>query len=134
MRFALRSLLLVLALVLGACSVAAYDRAPARPADPHVRAEVAAQVGLARAHELLADETVGLVVLDEIFGAVTANLIGEADVVALLDERGPETHVVMTGRAAPPAVIELADLAAEVRLVKHPCERGTLAQRDSSSS
>ncbi len=90
--------------------------------------QAAAQAGLARAHEILADETVDLVVLDEIFGAVTARLIGEADVLGLLDERRPDTHVVMTGRAASAAVIERADLVSEVRLVKHPYERGIAAQ------
>jgi cob(I)alamin adenosyltransferase len=90
--------------------------------------EAAARAGLARAREVVADETVDLVVLDEIFGAVTARLIDEADVLGLLDHRLPATHLLMTGRAAQAAVVERADLVSEVRLVKHPFERGIAAQ------
>ena len=90
--------------------------------------EAAARAGLAHARDLVADETVDLVVLDEIFGAVTARLIDEADVLGLLDRRLPATHLVMTGRAAPAPVVERADLVGEVRLVKHPFERGIAAQ------
>lgn len=48
---------------------------------------------------------------------------GWLDVPAVLDtiQRRPVgTHVVITGRGAPPELIEMADLVTEMRLVKHP--------------
>ncbi|MBA3876172.1 MAG: cob(I)yrinic acid a,c-diamide adenosyltransferase [Anaerolinea sp.] len=101
-------------------------RDPRIPMSEH---EAAAQAGLVRARELVSGGAADLVVLDEIFGAVTAGLIGEADVLALLEARRPETHLVLTGRAAPEAVVARADLVSEVRLVKHPYVRGVRAQR-----
>ena len=37
-------------------------------------------------------------------------------------------HVVITGRNAPEALIEYADLVTEMRLVKHPYTKGIKAQ------
>jgi cob(I)alamin adenosyltransferase len=101
-------------------------RDPRIPMADHAAAAVA---GLARARELVMGGAFDLVVLDEIFAAVTAGLIGEADVLALLDERRPDTHLVLTGRAAPAAVVARADLVSEIRLVKHPYAAGVRAQR-----
>ncbi len=101
-------------------------RDPRIPMSDHA---AAAQAGLARARELVSGGAVDLVVLDEIFGAVTAGLIGETDVLALLDARRPETHLVLTGRGAPTAVVARADLVSEVRLIKHPYALGVRAQR-----
>ena len=44
-------------------------------------------------------------------------------------ERWPKTNVVITGRNAPPALIEYADLVTEMRNIKHPFEtQGIRAQ------
>ena len=51
------------------------------------------------------------------------------DVLAGVDERPELTHVVLTGRGAPQALIERADLVTEMSLVKHPFrEQGVKAQ------
>jgi cob(I)alamin adenosyltransferase len=41
-------------------------------------------------------------------------------VLAGINRRPPLTHVVLTGRNAPDALIERADLVTEMTLVKHP--------------
>lgn len=69
-----------------------------------------------------------LVILDEINNAVKGNLIPVEGVLDLLDARPPELHLLLTGRAAHPAVIERADLVTEMREVKHPYHQGILAQ------
>ncbi len=100
--------------------------------DPRISMQAhreAARVGLGRAHELVGSGEFGLVVLDEVFGALAAGLLGEADIHALLDARHPDVHVLLTGRHAPEGVVERADLVSEVRLVKHPYLRGVKAQR-----
>jgi len=100
-------------------------RDPRIPMSDHAEA---ARHGLARAYEHVGSGDRDLVVLDEIFGAVSAGLIEESDIHGLLDARHPAVHVVLTGRAAPASVIERADLVSEVRLLKHPYERGVRAQ------
>ena len=52
-----------------------------------------------------------------------------AKVVETLRERPKMVHVILTGRNAHPALIEIADTVTEMRQVKHAYEQGILAQR-----
>lgn len=88
----------------------------------------AAAETLAFARETIAGGGYDLVILDEINNAVKGNLIPVEGVLDLLDARPPELHLLLTGRAAHPAVIERADLVTEMREVKHPYQQGILAQ------
>ena len=51
------------------------------------------------------------------------------DVKALLEKRPAYLHVVLTGRDAREEIVELADLVTEMRLVKHPYQKGIRAQK-----
>jgi len=51
------------------------------------------------------------------------------EVVDVLRTRPGFQHVVVTGRAAPQELIDIADLVTEMRKVKHPYDRGIKAQR-----
>ena len=42
--------------------------------------------------------------------------------------RPPNLHLVITGRSAPKALIALADLVTEMKVIKHPYEQGIVAQ------
>ena len=68
-----------------------------------------------------------LLVLDEITYAVKYGWVDEADVVAAVRDRAPKTSVVMTGRDAPPGLVEVADTVTEMRKVKHAYDRGIKA-------
>jgi cob(I)alamin adenosyltransferase len=48
---------------------------------------------------------------------------------ALIDEKPPDLHLVMTGRNAHPRLIERADLVTEMKAIKHPYEKGIMAQK-----
>ena len=69
-----------------------------------------------------------VVVLDEITYAFHYGFIPLDDVLAALRSRPPHVHVVVTGRNAPEALVEAADLVTEMKPVKHPYERGIPAQ------
>lgn len=69
-----------------------------------------------------------LVVLDELTYAVNYGWLPVERVLAALKARKPEMHVVITGRDAPPQIIELADLVSEVQEIKHPMKKGVRAQ------
>ena len=47
----------------------------------------------------------------------------------LAAEKPPMTHVVLTGRNAPEALIAAADLVTEMTLLKHPFRQGVKAQQ-----
>ncbi len=70
-----------------------------------------------------------LVILDEINLALTFNLLPAEEVFQVLRERPPWVEVVLTGRQAPPELVELADLVTEMRPLKHYYEAGVKARR-----
>lgn len=74
-------------------------------------------------------ETYDLVILDEINYVISYGMLDVDKVVAGLRERPERVHVICTGRNAHPKLTELADLATEMREVKHPYTKGILAQR-----
>ncbi len=78
--------------------------------------------------ELLADPTLGLLVLDELNVALRYDYLSVEEVVATLKARRADLHVVVTGRNAKPALIEAADLVTEMTLVKHHFAAGVRAQ------
>jgi len=47
----------------------------------------------------------------------------------VLRRRAPLQHVILTGRDAPPALIDFADLVTEMREIKHPYHDGVKAQK-----
>ena len=79
-------------------------------------------------HEILS-EKYDLVVLDEIFIAVNQGLITVKQVLDLLDSKPASVELVLTGRKAPPEIIQRADLVTEMLMIKHPFTEGTDARR-----
>ncbi|NJM95677.1 MAG: cob(I)yrinic acid a,c-diamide adenosyltransferase [Acaryochloridaceae cyanobacterium CSU_5_19] len=70
-----------------------------------------------------------LVLLDEINIALKHGYLELDAVLEGLASKPPDTHVILTGRGAPPGLIEQADLVTEMTLIKHPFqEQGVKAQ------
>ena len=70
-----------------------------------------------------------LVLLDEVNIALKQGYLRVEDVLVGLEQKPPNSHIILTGRSAPPALIERADLVTEMTLVKHPFrEQGVKAQ------
>jgi cob(I)alamin adenosyltransferase len=70
-----------------------------------------------------------LVLLDEINIAIKLGYLRVDEVIAGLAQKPAENHVILTGRGAPTALIERADLVTEMNLVKHPFrDQGVRAQ------
>jgi len=88
----------------------------------------AAQRAWAKAQELMADPSFGLVVLDELNVALRYDYLPLPAVIATLRARRPGLHVVVTGRNAKADLIEAADLVTEMTLVKHHFAAGVKAQ------
>jgi len=88
----------------------------------------AAERAWAKAQELMADPTIRLLILDELNISLRYDHLDVAKVVAELQARRPDLHVVVTGRNAKPELIEAADLVTERTLVKHHSAAGFKAQ------
>lgn len=80
------------------------------------------------ARAMLADPGLAMVVLDELNVALRYGYLPLETVLAGLAARPPLMHVVVTGRNAPPELVEAADLVTEMTLVKHPFRAGIKAQ------
>jgi len=88
---------------------------------------------LARAQWVVCREAIlagnhDIVILDEFTYPMTYGWVPVEEAVRTLRERPPMTHVIITGRNAPQALINFADLVTEMREVKHPYKRGIKAQ------
>lgn len=80
------------------------------------------------ARELMADRTVAMVILDELNVALRYGYVPLPEVLDALAAKRRDLHIVVTGRHAPPQLIERADLVTEMTLVKHPFREGVAAQ------
>lgn len=81
------------------------------------------------AREKISSGNYDLIVLDEFTYALAYNWLDTGDVLAWLRAHKPnDLHLVITGRDAPPALIEQADLVTEMNLIKHPYDQGIQAQ------
>ena len=78
-----------------------------------------ARKGLARATDVLAQGDFDLIVLDEINVALDFGLVSWEEVEAALAARRPEVDVLLTGRWAPPQLVQMADQVSEVLDIKH---------------
>jgi cob(I)alamin adenosyltransferase len=70
-----------------------------------------------------------LVILDELTYLMTFGFIRQAEVVEALSARRDDLHVVVTGRNAPQALIDAADLVTDMIEMKHPYKKGIKAQK-----
>src|SRR5260370_29982720 len=73
---------------------------------------------------MIADPSYSLVLLDELNIVLRYGYLPIEDVVAALKAKPRDLHIVVTGRNAPAALIEAADLVTEIPLAKHPFRAG----------
>ena len=79
--------------------------------------------------QLLTDACFQLVVLDELNIVLKYCYIPLGEVLEALRARPASQHVVVTGRAAPPELIEIADTVTEMNVIKHAFAAGIRAQK-----
>ncbi|PWB72046.1 cob(I)yrinic acid a,c-diamide adenosyltransferase [candidate division GN15 bacterium] len=89
----------------------------------------AAQAGVKLALEKISSAKYPLVILDELNVAYTLGLVTQDEFEQVLAARIETQHLVVTGRGAPEWLIERADLVTEMREIKHPYQKGILAQK-----
>jgi cob(I)alamin adenosyltransferase len=77
---------------------------------------------------LIADPDTAMVIADELNIVLRYGYLPVDEVVTVIAERAPMKHVVVTGRNAPQALIDAADLVTEMVQVKHPFRGGIKAQ------
>ncbi len=89
----------------------------------------AAEEAVSFAKEKILSGKYDIVILDEINVALNLGLIKVEQVMDLIDVKPELLDLVLTGRNAHPEIIERADLVTEMREIKHPYQKGIMAQK-----
>ncbi|MBF0293461.1 MAG: cob(I)yrinic acid a,c-diamide adenosyltransferase, partial [Nitrospinae bacterium] len=84
----------------------------------------AALAGLRLAQDILEHGDCKVVVLDEILYALGKNLVTLDEIKTLISKKPPHTHLILTGRGAPPELVEMADMVTTMEATKHPYQAG----------
>lgn len=77
---------------------------------------------------MVADPAYDMVLADELNIVLRYDYLPLDEVLEVLTARGEMKHVLVTGRNAPEALMDAADLVTEMTLVKHPFRSGVKAQ------
>lgn len=85
--------------------------------------------GLLMLKELITNEEFDLLILDEILISVRDHYIGEELLIDFVRNKPQFLELVMTGRGATPALIDLADYVSYVEKVKHPFDRSIQSRK-----
>lgn len=89
-----------------------------------------ALAGWRQAQEMIASGAYDLLVLDELTYLFMFGWLAVEEALSWLRaHKPPALHLLITGRDAPLALLEAADLVTEMRAIKHPYDRGIAAQR-----
>ncbi len=89
----------------------------------------AAHKALAKAEELIGSGKYDLAILDEGMNAVRLGLITPKELIDSLEKRPKHVEIVLTGRGLPPELEDYADLVTEMKLIKHPMDKGIDARK-----
>jgi cob(I)alamin adenosyltransferase len=74
-------------------------------------------------------ESIDVLVLDEVLGAIESGLMDEGELVDFLRHKPLDLEVVLTGRQASEEIFALADYISRIECVRHPYQHGILARR-----
>ncbi|MBI4785834.1 MAG: cob(I)yrinic acid a,c-diamide adenosyltransferase [Chloroflexi bacterium] len=89
----------------------------------------AALAALQFARDKMLSGAYDLLILDEVNNSISTDLLPLDAVLDFLDAKPPDFNVVLTGRGAPPELVERADIVTEMREIKHPYQKGIFAQK-----
>lgn len=91
--------------------------------------EAAAREGLEYSLQQTASGSWDVVILDEVLSALDSMLLAVDDIKELIRAKPPEVHLLMTGHNEYPELTEMADLVTIMKKIKHPYDKGVLAQK-----
>ena len=87
-----------------------------------------AQNGLVKARQAMLEGGYNIVVLDEVITAKHFNLVSLSDILDFIKSKPKHVELVLTGRYAPPELIDAADLVTEMVEIKHYYQQGVAAR------
>lgn len=79
--------------------------------------------------QILEEQQPDLLIMDEIIISVRDGFLQESELIDFIRNKPPHTELVMTGRGATPALIDVADYVSEIRKIKHPFDKGLRSRK-----
>lgn len=94
-----------------------------------LKAQKDAKEGLSLINSALKEEAYNLIIMDEIMAVLYNEMVEVEDVISLIKNKPAHVELIMTGRNAPQELIDLADYVTEMKLIKHPFQKGIYARK-----
>ena len=94
-----------------------------------IRRREQAEAAMSFAEQVISGGEYDVIILDEINNACHYGLVDVPRVISMIQARPAHVEVVLTGRNAPADIIEKADYVTELKLVKHPYQKGIQARK-----
>jgi len=69
--------------------------------------------------QLLKEQKYDIVILDEINSSLALGIVNQEKFLEIMAEKPKNVELILTGRNAPPEIIELANLVTEMKMIKH---------------
>lgn len=88
-----------------------------------------ARKAINQAWEFIRNQECDILILDEIGNALKYNLVSLEQILEIMKEKPAEMELILTGRDMPEEVITQADLATEMKEIKHPYQKGVSSRR-----
>lgn len=85
--------------------------------------------GLREIAALIEGQEYNMIIMDEIMGVLYNEIITVEEVLQLLIKRPSNMEVILTGRNAPEELVRIADYVTEMKMIKHPYEKGINARK-----
>ena len=88
-----------------------------------------AREGFELAKQVIDSDSYDLVILDEITYLPLYDFLPVSEITELLERKPTRLSVILTGRDAPPELVEIADTVSEIEVIKHAFQAGIKAQK-----
>ncbi len=88
-----------------------------------------ARKGLTEVAEIIQLHKYDVIVLDEANIALYYNLFTVEELIKVIESKPDETEIIITGRYAPPKLLEIADLVTEMQEIRHYYKKGVEARK-----
>ena len=96
---------------------------------PESEHRAAAEYALEFATQKMLSGKYELLILDEVFVAISIGILSEQKVIEFLQKKPKRINLILTGRDATEKIIEIADLVTEMKEIKHPFQKGILSKK-----
>jgi len=78
---------------------------------------------------VIEDHKCDILIMDEIMGVLSNNLISKNNILNILNKKPEDMEIILTGRNVPEEILNIADLVTEMKMIKHPFQKGIPARK-----